>query len=118
MSFDSLLRHTVTIQRATLGAEDEYGQPSRTFADLATVRALVQPKPARLTGGPAEELTSYDAGTQISDHTIFMRQTDITPADQIVEGTRTFQVLLVKDAAGQGRHYEIDARLIVPAETN
>jgi head-tail adaptor len=116
VAFDRLLRHTVTISRAALGSLDEYGQPSRTYADVATVPALVQPKPSRSVGGGAEESTTYFAGTQITDHTVFLRPTDVTAADRIVHGDDTFEVLLVKDAGGQDHHLELDVRLIEPAE--
>ena len=116
--FDRMLRHTVTIQRATLGTVDEYGQPTRTMGTVATVPALVQPKPSRSAGGTAEEPTTYSGGTQVTDHTIFMRPTDVRASDQVVEGDRTFDILLVKDAGGQDHHLELDARLIQPAETS
>lgn len=120
MSFDSLLRHTVTIRRAMLGSEDEYGQPSRTVVDVATVRALIQPISARSRGEP-EELTTYSGGTQITDHTIFLRVTDVTAADEVYAVSagaytgKTFLVVLVKDAGGQSHHIELDTRLIEAA---
>lgn len=115
VAFDRMLRHTVTIRRATAGSLDDYGQPSRTYADVATVPALVQPKTARFGGGQTEEITTYSGGTQVTDHTIFMRPTDVSAADQVVEGDRTFEVLLVRDEAGQDHHLALDVRLIEAA---
>lgn len=119
--FGAQLRHTVTIRRFTAGATDEYGQPSRTPSDLATgVKALIQPKPSRMGGGQPEEPTTFGAGTQITDHTVFLRPTDVTAADEIVATDagvhtgRTFEILLVKDAGGQNHHLELDVRLIYP----
>ncbi|MCA1570838.1 MAG: head-tail adaptor protein [Chloroflexi bacterium] len=121
-SFDRYLRHTVTIQRATAGAVDDYGQPSRTYSPLATdVRALIQPKPARTSGGTPEEVTTFSAGTQVTDHTVFLRPRDIDAADRIlataagVHSGKSFEVLLVKDAAGQDHHLELDVRLVEAA---
>lgn len=120
MSFDNLLRHTVSIIRSTQGAEDDYGQPSRTETTVATVKALIQPKPTRLGGGAVEETTTYGAGTQVTDHTVFMRVIPITAADEIlavsagIHTGKRFEVTLVRDAGGQDHHLEVDCRLINP----
>ena len=119
MSFASQLRHTVTIRRASLGAVDDYGQPARTVSDLATVKALVQPKTIGVGRNP-EEPTTYGAGTQVTDHTVFLAYTDVNAADEVlavsagIHSGKTFEVLLVKDAGGQGHHLELDCRLIDP----
>lgn len=119
-AFDDQLIHSVTIRRATQGAEDDYGQPALTWADLATVQALIQPRNTRLGGGQAEELTTHGGGTSITDHNIFLRPTDITSADEVYAtdaGTytgKTFEVILVRDAGGQGHHLEVSVRLIEP----
>ena len=119
--FDSQLKHTVTVIRFTQGAEDDYGQPIRTETELATVRALIQPKPSRLGGGQFEEVTTHGAGAQVSDHTIYMRVMDINAADEIeaddagVHTGKRFEIMLVKDAGGQNHHLELDCRLIEPA---
>ena len=118
--FDALLRHTVTIVRYSQGAPDEYGQPARTPSDLATVKALIQPRGTRLGGGQSEEIVTHGGGTEVTDHTIFMRPTDITAADEIraddagVHTGKTFGVLLVRDEGGQGHHLAIDVRLVQP----
>jgi head-tail adaptor len=114
MSFGSLLRHTVTIKRVTLGSVDEFGQPSQTWNDLATVRALIQPRAGRTTGGLPEELNTSGTGAQITDHIAFMRVTDVTAADRLVESGRTFQIMQVRDGGGQDHHLEVDCRLIEP----
>lgn len=118
--FDSLLRHTVTIRRATQGAEDDYGQPVLTWGDLSTVKALIQPRGTRLGGGQVEDVTTYGGGTQVTDHTIFLRPTDVVSADKVyavsagIHTGRTFEVLLVRDEAGQGHHLALDVRLVQP----
>lgn len=106
MSFDSRLLHTLVIERATSGAEDDYGQPARTYATLATVSGLVQPKSYR------EVALSTQAGAVVSTHTIFMRPTDLQEADRILYGSQRYEVTGVRDAAGLGHHYEVDARLV------
>lgn len=125
MSFDSLLRHRVTIRRLVSTAPDaegdDYGHGSSEPDDIETMFALIQPKPARSGGGPPEEPTTHYAGTQITDHTVFMRATDVTAADQLYAEDagpytgKTFEVLIVKDAGGQDHHLELDVRLIEAA---
>ena len=41
MSFDALLIHRLAVERATSGVPDEYGQPSHTYATLATFRGRI-----------------------------------------------------------------------------
>lgn len=111
MSFADRLIHRLTIVRETdTGAVDDYGQPIRTPADLATVRGLVQPKAIREV-----ELTN-NAGVVVGDHTIYLLPTDITAADRVKfadpADTRRYEVTGVRDAAGIGHHLEVDARLI------
>lgn len=106
MSFDSRLIHTLVIERFASGTEDEYGQPSQTYSTLATVSGLVQPKSYR------EVALTSQAGAVVSTHTIFMRPTDLQEADRIVYGGARYEVTGVRDAAGIGHHYEVDARLV------
>ena len=118
MSFDSLLTHTVTIRRVyDLGTDDEYGQPLTTEADLATVKAAVQPRSER------EVATVHQAGPAIADHVIFLRPTDVTTADVIVHDPVVcgltndlplcrFQLVGTPLAAGLGHHLELDAVLV------
>jgi hypothetical protein len=122
VAFDRQLRHTVTIVRYTLGNEDDYGQPARTPTDVATVKALVQPRGTRLGGGTIEETTTHGAGPTITDHTIFMRipASPPTAADEIyadaagIHTGKTFEVKLVREAGGQHHHLELEVRLIEP----
>lgn len=106
MSFDSRLLHTLVIERATSGAEDDYGQPARTYATLATVAGLVQPKKYQ------EVALLSQAGAVVSTHTIYMRPTDLQEADRILYGGARYEVTGVRDAAGIGHHLEIDCRLV------
>lgn len=120
MSFDSQLIHSVSIRRATQGTLDDYGQPSLTWNTLATVPARIYPKPTRLGGGQVEEVTTHGGGTSITDHTVAMRPTTIASADRLlavsagIHTGKTFEVLMVRDAAGHGHHMELDVRLVEP----
>ncbi|MFZ0324731.1 MAG: head-tail adaptor protein [Actinomycetes bacterium] len=101
--------HQLVIERATDGALDAYGQPARTYATLATVRGLVQPKTAQ------EVALTNQAGAVISTHTIYLLPTDVTAADRIrfePDDGRLFQLDGVRDVAGLGIHLELDARLV------
>lgn len=106
---DALLRHRLVIERATDGALDDYGQPARTYATLATVRGLVQPKTTR-----EMELVNQ-AGPVASTHTIYLLPTDVRAADRIrldPDDGRRFELDGVRDAAGQAHHLECDAQLV------
>ncbi len=109
MSFDSLLIHKLAVERATSGAPDEYNQPSRTSATLATFRGRIEPKSAREVG-----LLSQ-AGAVISDHTLRMRPRDLRESDRIrfdpADG-RLFDITGIRDMAGAGHHLTVDLKLV------
>ena len=109
MSFDGLLIHRLAIERATSGAPDEYGQPSRTYATLATFRGRLEPKSAR------EVAQLSQAGAVISDHTLFARPRDLREADRIrfdpADG-RLFEITGIRDMAGAGHHLTVDLTLV------
>jgi hypothetical protein len=109
MSFDDALIHSLVIERATNGALDEYNQPSQTWATLSEVRGLIQPKSVQ------EVAQLNQAGAVVSTHTIYMRPTAVQPADRIrfePDDGRRYEIDGVRDAAGLGHHYEIDARVV------
>jgi len=118
VSFNALLRHTVTIERPYSvpdGGEpalDEYGQPIHVPVELGSVMGLVQPRSA-LSRSTRELPSVSEAGTVISDHVVYLPiGTDIAESDRIVHGGRTYEVQLVRDAAGHGHHLEVDVRLV------
>jgi head-tail adaptor len=92
---------------------DAYGQPTRTFAILAAVRGLIQPKTQR------EMALSTEAGAAIGDHTIFLGRRDITTADRIRDVTDSdagplYQVVGIRDFNfGNLAHLEVDARRVI-----
>ena len=109
MSFDDLLIHTLAIERATSGASDEYGQPSRTYATLATFRGRIEPKSAREVG-----LLS-GAGAVVSDHVLRTRPRDLRASDRIrFEPTdgRMYEITGIRDMAGAGHHLTVDLTLL------
>lgn len=110
MSFDSLLQHTVTIERASYdnASLDEYRQPtpSTTTTDVA---AMVQPR----IRGAREVIDSRSAGVPIADHRVFLREVAITPKDAIIWDGKRFEILGIEHHAyGSVPHLELDVRLI------
>lgn len=109
MSFDGLLIHALAVERATSGADDEYGQPTRTYATLDTFRGRVEPKSAREVG-----LLSQ-AGAVVSDHTLYTRPRDIRESDRISfnpDDGRNYEITGIRDPAGAGHHLTVDLTLI------
>jgi SPP1 family predicted phage head-tail adaptor len=87
---------------------DDYGQPIRTFTDLATVPGLIQPRTTR------EAIASHQAGAEVGEHVIFMARRDVTTADRIraTDGT-LYEITGIRDFAFGGlAHLELDARRI------
>lgn len=104
MSFDSLLIHTLVIERATAGTVDDYGQPAESWAALATVPGLVMPKTVKEMA-----LTSQE-GAVIANHTIYMDVRDVTAADRVKlspDDGRIFELTGVRNL--MGHHLELDA---------
>lgn len=111
MSFDDRLLHSLAIERATAGAVDEYNQATQTWATLATVAGLVQPKNVR------ETAQLNQSGAVVSTHTIYLRPTDVDTADRITVAAGamagTYQIDGIRNAAGLNHHLELDAREVV-----
>jgi head-tail adaptor len=95
---------------------DEYGQPTRSFTELAAVPGLIQPKTAR------EIALASQAGAAIGNHTIFLGRQDLTTADRIRDVTEdqagpVYQVIGVRDFNFGGLpHLEVDAVRIASAD--
>lgn len=103
--------HDLTIRRVTyddtLAGRDAAGQPATTTASTA-VRGLVQPRAA------AELDDHRSAGTEVSDHVIFLPLgTDIIHADAVLWGARRLEVTGIRSFEfGRLPHIEADARLV------
>ncbi len=104
-----LLPHTLVIERSTAGAVDTWNQPSYSYADLATVPGLVDPKSA------LEVAQANQAGAVVGDYTIYVHSTvDLTEADRIRYGGREYEILGIRPyVPGLNLdHLEADARLV------
>lgn len=104
--------HTLSIERATTAAVDDYNQPVPDFASIAETPGLIQPKSTREV-----ELASQ-AGAAIGDHTIYLARRDVDTADRIRDVTAgvdgpLYQVLGVRDYNFGGlAHLALDAQRI------
>ena len=102
--------HTVTVQRATDGANDDRGVAVQTWADLADVPAFVQPKSTR------ELMQLSQSGPVTSMHAAYLPpSTDVTEADRLVLGSDTYQITGIRDEAGLQHHLKVDLRLVEDA---
>lgn len=115
MSYSSLLRHRATIlRRSATAAVDtsEWNQEPQTLASIATdVPCRIDETRGRQVTVPGED------GPVIVDAIGFFKAgIDLTEADQVMQtrpGTnRPYEVLFIRDAAGQGHHTEADLRLV------
>lgn len=130
MSFGSLLRHTVRVDRqvAVLDGDDEptfteLGQPITATEDTGTWRCRIEPRTAR------EVDLASQAGAVVADHIIYgyQRTPTLEEADRLVEleggepTGRVFEIEAIDDAGGSGHHLEVRARRVssedVPAPT-
>jgi hypothetical protein len=105
VSFDSLLRHTLTVKRNAVAdppTYDEYNQPVTTVVTVATVKGLIQPRKAH------EVALASQAGAVVGSHVGYMRPlAGLTTGDWIERGGIRYDVLAMPDAAGQGHHLEL-----------
>lgn len=125
MSFSDRLIHALVIERKLSSAsEDEYGQPVAAGTAEVDIKGLPQPKSIR------EIAAISQAGPGIGDWTIFVSPTDLSSADAILHRKDEcpvawprdlpdlrFEITGIRNAAGLGHHYEIDARAIESAST-
>ena len=110
MSLAAMLRQSLVVERATEGAQNDYGESSQTWATLATVRGLIQPRKA------TEVALLNQGGATMTDTVIFLEPTDILAADRIRLASATtgpyYEITGVRDAAGHGHHLELDANVV------
>ena len=106
MPFDNLLIHTLTL-KANSPAQHAQGEPVDNWSGSTTIKARIQPV------GGGEEFTG-GRRTVRATHKIFSRAaTAITARNRLVYGSRTFDVLNVRNIDEAGRHYEIDCLEVV-----
>jgi len=100
--------HQLEIQRSTAGAPDDYNHPTQTWATIATVQGLVQPKDS------VEVAQLNQAGAVASDHSIYLpATTDVDEADRLIYQGDTYQVDgLERRDYGKLRHIKLNARKV------
>ncbi len=116
MSISARMIHTISIERATAGAPDEYGQPTQTWASIGNVPAFVVTKSAR------EVALLSQGGAVIGVMSIGVPiGTDVTPADRLRHDPAAckvavndlpdvrYQLTAVRDASGAGIYLRCDA---------
>jgi head-tail adaptor len=111
VSFSGLLRHSLVIEHPASGAEDDWGHVDPApFEDGETVRGLVQDRRGREV-----EASGDLGGTVVADVVIFLQSgVTVTEQDRLrrADTGAEYEVVYVKDAAGQGHHLEIACRLV------
>ena len=87
------LNQSITIQRYTK-TRDSYGQETRSWADLLTVRAEVKTdlETENNSGGKVDGQTRYK---------VMIRYTDITKKDRIIWSGKTLQIKQVVDPSNK-----------------
>ena len=108
--------HSLVIERLVAQVDgsgspilDADRQPVSDQVELASVSGLVQPR--RVT----ELLPTDQAEAVRADHVIYLFPTDLEAGDFVFfadDGSRRYEVLGVRDAAGLSHHLEVDARLV------
>ena len=95
------LNQTIDIHRYTQ-AQDSYGQQSRTWAKLSTIRAEV-----RQTSATENEYGGRFEGRQL--YRVTCRYTDIKQKDRIVWGAKTLEIIEVIDPSHRRTELQIKA---------
>jgi head-tail adaptor len=116
VSLSRLFVHDLVVQRATEGAVDDYGHPTRTFKTIGTTKGLARQLSGREIARVAE------AGPVVDQWRILLPPgTTIDEGDRVrfaSEATDTtkpyFDVLSVRDPAGRAHHLEVEARKVWP----
>lgn len=116
MSVNDRMIHTLSIERASAGAPDEWGQPTQVWTAIASTAAYVVTKSAR------EVALLSQGGAVVSAITIGVPiGTDVTPADRLHHDPAVctvavndladvrYQLTAVRDASGAGIYLRCDA---------
>ena len=97
MSYTSLLIDTCDVERFTTGANDDYGQPTKTWAvHLDDIACRFQSGTGRGIGRAGMEVL-VGAKVVVADYLLFLGDVDITERDRVVSGGVTYEVILVAD---------------------
>jgi hypothetical protein len=115
MALADRFRHDILVHRWTVGAAtDSRGARNDTYEpDAGTIRGWIQPR-SGLARGEAAVLEG--APVAVSDALGFLPITAVvSDRDILEESGRLFDVVgPVRDAAGRGRHLELDLRQVFP----
>jgi head-tail adaptor len=124
MGFADHLDHRVVVNRPDerideLGGAllDEYGQAIRSYRDVATIMAAIQPKSAR------EIALLSQAGAVVTDYTAYLLPGDISTHDRLFHDPTDcpmvndlplgwYELHTTLDAAGKGHHIQADATFV------
>ena len=104
MSYTALLINTCTIRRFTAGAQDDYGNPVETWADLSTESCR--------WSTPVNKEVKAGAEVVLADLQLFLAaDTDITEQDRVVIGTVTYEVLSAADRQNGTANHHVECLL-------
>jgi len=108
MSYDGLLNITCTIQKNTTT------QDSTTYEITDSWATFASSVKCRLTGARGgEQRSSNDILNKMTHKLFLVYRTDIDWKDyQIVIGSNTYNILIVIDAGGAGRHTELALEIV------
>ena len=103
-SFNSLLISTVAISRRT-STPDGMGGNTQTWATIGTVAVRISSGAASGAAGVGETFAA-DKILMVGTHRVYLRSDDIQPlvTDRLVFGTRTFNVLGLKNPSEIDHH--------------
>ncbi|MBN1690448.1 MAG: hypothetical protein JW901_05465 [Dehalococcoidia bacterium] len=104
MSYDDLLTNTCTIRRYTEGAQDAYGNPSQTWADLHV------DEPCR-ESYPTNREIKVGAQVVIYDIQLFLGNIDVTERDQVILNSRTYEILSASPRRGEDSVHHMELKL-------
>ena len=108
MSFNSLLRHTCTIQVRTVTYNSDTGQQVESWADSVTGVKC------RLDQAKGSEYRQPTAIYSKATHVLFMATRTLSPKNNLVIiDSNTYNILDVSDGGGAGHHIEVLLERIV-----
>lgn len=100
-------RNLITLQQRVETVTAEYGEPTITYTELAKVWAEIKAVSAR------EALESQQVEADVTHRITFAYATAyeaLTPADRVIHGSKTYEILHILDRQGRKRQFEISAR--------
>jgi len=97
------LRHRITLQTFTT-APDSYGEPIKTWSDLATVWAAVEP----LTG--REYFQAQQTHAEVTYRVRIRYRADVVPTMRIAHAGKTLEILAAIDVGERRREMHLMCR--------